>query len=134
MDHLPLELINFSKPTLSSCSTSGDHLLELYNHAALKPVRGHLVEPPIFFFTCENYRGPEMRRNSLRDTQQVGATGIRLVLFLLHQAWLSLDGPPRATASVSLIGTQGHRLTLIDSSQGISHHKEPALFAQHLGY
>lgn len=75
-----------------------------------------------------------MWRNSLRDTQQVGGAGIRLPLFLLHWAWLSLGGPPRATASVSLTGTQGHTLTLIDGSQGISQHEESALFAQHLGY
>lgn len=75
-----------------------------------------------------------MWRNSLRDTQQVGTAEIRPPLFLLHQAWLSMDGPPRVTASVSLTGTQGHTLTLIDGGQGISQHKEPALLAQHLGY
>lgn len=29
--------------------------------------------------------------------------------------------------------SQGHALTLIDGSQGVPQHKEPALFAQHLG-
>ena len=47
----------------------------------------------------------------------------------------TLDGLLRVTALASPTGTLGQPLlTTVDSSQSISHDKESAFFAQHLGY
>lgn len=73
--------------------------------------------------------GPRDAEALSGGTQRIGAAGIRLPLFLLP--WVSPDGPLGSLLR-SQTATQGHRLTLIDGSQGVSQHEEPALFAQHL--
>lgn len=73
-----------------------------------------------------------MWRNSLGAHSKLEHLGLHSHSFPFTRLGL-IGGPPR-TLCQSQTGPRGHTLTLVDGSQGISQHEEPALFAQRLGY
>lgn len=65
----------------------------------------------------------------------MGAHSAGISLLLCPSPGLGLTRwPPQDHGFRAAHWSPGHTLTLIDGGQGVPQHKEPALFAQHLGY